>query len=243
MDTHTLYAPQISCPIGCRWQNTIVVVDRLLDSNCAHLLKYCISLPRIPHCIMGSYGYYGWQYPENPRRTCFGYEDHSYECWVGCLSFHLCAYFQLYLYLKIWFPARNNIMKYTSYCSVNWILIWFLLNLFVTSVKQRSGIIKVYWHGKITKFFDIILKMILLIKMPEFFIPVILNLFSWVQIKMQSGAVIKWSNITWYWVHHWGDWSRIYIRYWIHKRHPIFRPNGQAMGYHLWGIWRKLTAL
>ena len=43
-------------------------------------------------------------------------------------------------------------------------------------------------------------------------------------------AAPTWSSITWYCIHHSSDWGRIYIRIWIHKTHPIPRPNVWAMG-------------
>ena len=39
------------------------------------------------------------------------------------------------------------------------------------------------------------------------------------------------------------NWGRISIRCWIHKRHSIPRPIGQAMGCLLWMFVRKLTTL
>ena len=60
---------------------------------------------------------------------------------------------------------------------------------------------------------------------------------------MQSGSVIKRSNITWYCIHHSSDWGRIYIWILTHKRHPIARPSWRAMGCLLWRFWRKFTML
>ena len=50
-----------------------------------------------------------------------------------------------------------------------------------------------------------------------------------------------WSSITWYYLHHCSNWDRIWIRVSINKRHPLPRPNGQAMGCLLWEFrenWR-----
>ena len=49
------------------------------------------------------------------------------------------------------------------------------------------------------------------------------------------------SSITWYCIHHFSDWGRIYISVLAHKRHPISHLSGQAMGCLLWGFWKKLT--
>ena len=51
-------------------------------------------------------------------------------------------------------------------------------------------------------------------------------------------AVIARCSITLYYIHHCSDWSRIPIRIWIHKRHPISR-----LGCPLLGFQRKLVAL
>ena len=59
----------------------------------------------------------------------------------------------------------------------------------------------------------------------------------------QSSAVITWSNIARYYINNYRNWSRISIRCWIHKRHPIPRPSGPAMGCLLRIFVRKLTAL
>ena len=58
-----------------------------------------------------------------------------------------------------------------------------------------------------------------------------------------SSAVITRSNIVRYYIYDYRNWSRISIRYWNHKRHPIPRPNGRAMGCILWIFVRKPTAL
>ena len=42
---------------------------------------------------------------------------------------------------------------------------------------------------------------------------------------IQFGAVITQYNITCYSIYHCSDWSRIEIRVWTHKRHPIPHPN------------------
>ena len=47
---------------------------------------------------------------------------------------------------------------------------------------------------------------------------------------IQSSAVITRSNITWYCTHHCDHWCKIKMRAWIHKIHPIPRPNGRAIG-------------
>ena len=40
-----------------------------------------------------------------------------------------------------------------------------------------------------------------------------------------------------------GAWGPISITCWIHRRQPIARPNGRAMGYHLWIFVRKLIVV
>ena len=47
---------------------------------------------------------------------------------------------------------------------------------------------------------------------------------------IQSSAIITRSNIRRFCNHHCRNWDRISIRGWNHERHPIPRPNGQAMG-------------
>ena len=54
--------------------------------------------------------------------------------------------------------------------------------------------------------------------------------------KTQSGASITQSIITGFSLHYWSDWSRIQIRVWTHKRHPIPQPDGWAMGCLLWSL-------
>ena len=49
-------------------------------------------------------------------------------------------------------------------------------------------------------------------------------------IFLKSSAIITWSNIRWYWMHHRSDWDTVYITVRIHKIHPIPRPNGQDIG-------------
>ena len=61
--------------------------------------------------------------------------------------------------------------------------------------------------------------------------------------QIQSGAFISWSNIERYYINNGRNWVRISIRCWMNKMHPIPRPNGRAMGWLLWGLRRKLTAL
>ena len=43
----------------------------------------------------------------------------------------------------------------------------------------------------------------------------------------------------------WSLWRHcnVSIRVWNHIRHPIFRPNGRAMGFLSWIFWRNLAAL
>ena len=62
-------------------------------------------------------------------------------------------------------------------------------------------------------------------------------------MHIQSCTIMMRFNITWYYVYHCSDYDRIPIRVWIHKIHPIRRPNERAMGCLLWGICRKLTAI
>ena len=51
------------------------------------------------------------------------------------------------------------------------------------------------------------------------------------------------SSWSWYCIDHCSDWGRVLITVWTHKRHPIARPNGWAMGCILWRFGRKLTVL
>ena len=60
---------------------------------------------------------------------------------------------------------------------------------------------------------------------------------------IQSSAVITRSNIVRYYMNDYRNGGRISIRCWIHKRHPIPRPNGWAIGCLLRIFVRKLTAL
>ena len=49
--------------------------------------------------------------------------------------------------------------------------------------------------------------------------------------ELQLSAVIARSNITWFCIWYNNDWDKIcIIRGYIHKRHPIARPHGRAMG-------------
>ena len=89
-------------------------------------------------------------------------------------------------------------------------------------------------------------------KLLDYIIPAIMILFNppneitWYipyTIYVQSSAVITRSNITRYCIHHRRKWGRISIRGWIHKRRPIPRPNGRAVGCLLWIFLIKLIAL
>ena len=69
---------------------------------------------------------------------------------------------------------------------------------------------------------------------------------SWKQTpvwRVQSGAIMEGSNTTWFWIWCGNDWGEICIWCYIHKRHPISRPYGRAMGCLLWGFGWKLTVL
>ena len=61
--------------------------------------------------------------------------------------------------------------------------------------------------------------------------------------SINSNAVIMRSNIVRYCIYDSTNWGRIPIRWLTHKRHPISRPNGRAMGCLLWIFERKCTAL
>ena len=61
--------------------------------------------------------------------------------------------------------------------------------------------------------------------------------------SIRSGAVKTRHNIIWYCLHHCSNCNRIYVRVWVHERHPIPRPNGWAMGCLLWEFGRNLTVL
>ena len=62
----------------------------------------------------------------------------------------------------------------------------------------------------------------------------------WILNKLQSSAVLTRSNITWYCIHHCNDWSRIQIRIWIPKIHPIPHPNKGAKGVSFVRILEKI---
>ena len=61
--------------------------------------------------------------------------------------------------------------------------------------------------------------------------------------KLQLSAIITQSNIVRYYMYNYRKWGSILIRCWIHKRHPIACPDGQAMGCCSWIFVRKLTPL
>ena len=58
----------------------------------------------------------------------------------------------------------------------------------------------------------------------------LLHLLNW----LQSSAVLTRSNITWYCIHHFSDWGRIYIRISILKKHPT---PYLALAGELWGVF------
>ena len=63
----------------------------------------------------------------------------------------------------------------------------------------------------------------------------------WLTLQMfemwiQSSAVIMWSNLSWYYICHYGYRSRTCIRLWPHNWHPTLRPHGRAIGCLLWGF-------
>ena len=60
---------------------------------------------------------------------------------------------------------------------------------------------------------------------------------------IQSSAVKTRSNIERFCIKNCRNWDMISIRCWIHKRHPIPRLNGRAMGCLLWIFVIKLTTL
>ena len=71
--------------------------------------------------------------------------------------------------------------------------------------------------------------------------PWVAKLLHLMSLKViQSSAVITRSNIARNSMNTYKDWSRIPIRWWIHKRHPIPRPSGRAMGCLLWNIGEKI---
>ena len=61
--------------------------------------------------------------------------------------------------------------------------------------------------------------------------------------EIQPSAIITWSYITWYCIHHFSCWGKIYIWVLIHKRHHIPHLNGRGMGSLLCGFWRTLTEI
>ena len=66
-----------------------------------------------------------------------------------------------------------------------------------------------------------------------------------IQFRMivQSSATITRCNIARYYINNYRNWGRISTRCWIHKSHPIPRPNGRAMRCLSWKFVRKLTVL
>ena len=64
-----------------------------------------------------------------------------------------------------------------------------------------------------------------------------------IQSNIQLSAVIMRSNITLFFIWHISGWSKICIRGYIHKRHPMSCPCGHVIGCLLWGFRCKLTAL
>ena len=60
---------------------------------------------------------------------------------------------------------------------------------------------------------------------------------------IQLSAVITRSNIVRYYINNYINWSRISVRGWIHKRHPLPRLNGRPMGCLLWISVEKIDAL
>ena len=63
----------------------------------------------------------------------------------------------------------------------------------------------------------------------------------WAYKQAQPSAIIIWSNIVRYCINYSRHSSRRAIRCWIHKRHPIPRPNGWAMGWLLWIFLGKIN--
>ena len=57
---------------------------------------------------------------------------------------------------------------------------------------------------------------------------------------IQSSAVITRSSMVRYCMNNCRNWSRMSIRWWTHKRHPIPRPNGRAMGCLFQYLWDTL---
>ena len=57
---------------------------------------------------------------------------------------------------------------------------------------------------------------------------------------LQSSAIIMRSSITWYCIHQFCDWGRIYIGVLTHKRHPLSRRRRWG---GVWRFCRKLTVL
>ena len=63
---------------------------------------------------------------------------------------------------------------------------------------------------------------------------------------IQSSAVITRSNIVRYYTKNYGNSGRISIKCWIHKIHPIPRPNVRAMGVfceYLWENWPRYNSI
>ena len=60
-------------------------------------------------------------------------------------------------------------------------------------------------------------------------------------LTIQSSAAITRPNDISYYMNNCRNGGKISIRSWIHKRHPIPRPSGRAMGCLLWIFMRKET--
>ena len=73
------------------------------------------------------------------------------------------------------------------------------------------------------------------------FFSIIINRSSYLTLLViQSIAVIIQSIIVRYCINNHRNWGRVSIRCWVHKRHPIPRPNSRAMGscfYYLLEKW------
>ena len=57
---------------------------------------------------------------------------------------------------------------------------------------------------------------------------------------IQLGAIIKWSNITQFWIQQCSDYGGTQSRLWTHKRLSIYHPHGWAMGHLLQVFWKIL---
>ena len=65
-------------------------------------------------------------------------------------------------------------------------------------------------------------------------------MFWEIRIRFTVGCRYNAVNIVRYYINNYRNWGRISIRCWIHKRHPIPRPDGRAKGVSFVNICEKI---